>query len=62
MSNLDKESDSFTILRGNLGNVPLADTPEFIIFLRVTPLELRGMIKAEIPLFPRPPVRTAAVQ
>lgn len=41
---------------------PLAATPEFSILVHVTPFTFRGTISIEIPLFPGPPVRTAAVQ
>lgn len=41
---------------------PLALTPEFSSFRHVTPLALRGMMSADTPSLPSPPVRTAAVQ
>jgi len=40
----------------------ITTTPEFSIFRRSTPDELRGMIKAEIPFAPGPPVLTVAGQ
>jgi hypothetical protein len=43
-------------------NLPLAWTPEFSIFLQVTPGAFIGMTNAEIPCVPSPPVLTAAVQ
>jgi hypothetical protein len=43
-------------------NIPLAFTPEFKIFLHVTPFALSGMIRADTPFAPGPPVRTAAIQ
>lgn len=42
--------------------LPLEDTPEFSIFLQVTPFVRRGMIRADIPDIPVDPVRTAVVQ
>lgn len=41
---------------------PLALTPEFSILVHFTPGALSGMINADIPVRPGPPVRTAAVQ
>lgn len=41
---------------------PLAFTPEFEIFLHVTPFALSGIIRADTPFAPAPPVRTAAMQ
>lgn len=41
--------------------LPLAFTPELAIFLHVTPFDLNGIIKAEMPFFPSPPVLTAVV-
>jgi hypothetical protein len=43
-------------------HVPLACTPEFGIFLHVTPFAFRGITNAETPFAPLPPVRTAAIQ
>jgi hypothetical protein len=43
-------------------DLPLAATPEFSILRHVTPGALRGMISADTPDRPSPPVRTAAVQ
>lgn len=40
---------------------PLAATPELWSLRHVTPFALRGIIRAETPLRPGPPVRTAAV-
>lgn len=42
-------------------DVPLAFTPEFGIFLQVTPFTFMGMMSAETPFAPSPPVRTAAI-
>jgi hypothetical protein len=42
--------------------VPLAFTPELGIFLHVTPVAFKGIIIAETPFAPSPPVRTAAMQ
>lgn len=43
--------------------LPLAETPELYRRLRVTPLAVNGIIKADRPAAPEsgPPVRTAAV-
>jgi hypothetical protein len=43
-------------------DIPLAFTPEFVIFLHVTPLACIGITKAETPFAVLPPVRTAAMQ
>lgn len=43
-------------------NSPLAWTPEFSSFLHVTPRAFMGIIRADTPCTPSPPVRTAAVQ
>jgi len=46
-----------------LGYVPDAFTPLFCCFRVVTPgWFFKGIINADIPLAPGPPVRTAAVQ
>lgn len=42
--------------------LPLAATPEFSILRQVTPGAFKGMINADTPDRPSPPVRTAAVQ